>query len=63
MSKTENLYCRQEVANEWLDREPTLVYQIAERMHTEMGKALADKICDGKEYRVELHNGMNARIG
>lgn len=54
MSKTENLYCRQEVANEWLDREPTLVNYIAERMHTEIGKALADKICDGKVYRVAM---------
>ena len=54
MSKTENLYCRQEVANEWLDREPTLAHHIAERMHTELGKALADKISDGKVYRVVM---------
>ena len=54
MSKTENIYCRQEVANEWLDRAPALVNQIAERMHTELGKALADKICDGKVYRVVM---------
>lgn len=52
MNKTETLYGRQEVANEWLDREPNLVHYIAEKMHTELGKMLADKICDGKVYRV-----------
>ena len=52
MNKTETLYGRQEVANEWLDREPTLVHHIAEKMHTELGKMLADKICDGRVYRV-----------
>ena len=54
MDKTERLYCRQEVANEWLDQEPTLANHIAERMHTEIGKALADKICNGKTYSVVM---------
>ena len=52
MNKTEILCGRQEVANELLDREPSLVNHIAEKMHAELGKMLADKICDGKVYRV-----------
>lgn len=52
MNKTEILYGRQEVANELLAGAPSLGNHIAERMHTELGKMLADKICDGKVYRV-----------
>ena len=52
MNKTEILHGRQEVANEWLAREPSLVNYIAERMHNKLGKMLADKICDGEVYRV-----------
>ena len=54
MNKTETLYGRQEVANAWLDSNPTLANHVAERMHEELGKALADKICDGKLYRVMM---------
>ena len=52
MNKTETLHARQEVANELLARKPSLVNYIAERMHIELGKMLADKICDGEVYRV-----------
>ena len=54
MNKTEILHGRQEVANEFLAGEPSLVDHIAERMHAELGKMLADKICDGKAYRVRM---------
>ncbi|MBQ6632281.1 MAG: hypothetical protein IJH55_09370 [Romboutsia sp.] len=49
---TETLYCRQEVCNEWLDKDPMLANYITERMNEEIGKALADKINDGKTYKV-----------
>lgn len=52
MNKAEILHGRQEVANELLARVPSLGNHIAERMHAELGKMLADKICDGKAYQV-----------
>ena len=54
MNKTETLYCRQEVSNDLLDREPNLANHVAERMHTEIGKAIADRIADGEAYRVVM---------
>ena len=52
MNKTEILHGRQEVANELLAGVPSLGNHIAEKMHIELGKMLADKICDGKVYWV-----------
>ncbi len=52
MNKTEILHARQEVANELLAGVPSLANYIAEKMHNELGKMLADKICDGEVYHV-----------
>lgn len=50
----EKLYCKQDVANEWLDQDPSLFSHIAEDLHTKLGKALADKISDGQLYVVSM---------
>ena len=59
MSKAEILKCRQDVCSEWLITEPTLIQHITEKMHNELGKALADRICDGQMYAVVM---QKARI-
>ena len=52
--KPVSLHCKQEIANELLDKDPTLFNHIAEKMHYEIGKALADKISDGQTYIVKM---------
>lgn len=54
MSKTEKLYCRQEVPNALVDQSPGVVDYVVDKMHSDIGKALADKLCDGNVYRVAM---------
>ena len=54
MSRMERLCCRQAVASELLEVEPGIVDHITERMHAELGKALADMISDGRMYIVVM---------
>lgn len=62
-TKPMSLHCKQEVANEWLDKDPTLFNHIAEKIHYEVGKALADKICDGQTYIVKMDKPYQDHLG
>lgn len=54
MSSIEKLSCKNEISNELIDNNPLVVEYVVAEMRAEIGKAIADKLCDGREYRMSM---------